>query len=68
MSTAPGRIMGKPSAKALRTRLSGRVADKPVTDDPGYNKTAALAGSDTPSTRKTVPDEGFCWREGKRST
>src|SRR5437899_1028258 len=27
MSTAPGRIMGKPSVKALRKRLSGRVAD-----------------------------------------
>ena len=29
MSTAPGRIMGKPSIKALRKRLSGRVADHP---------------------------------------
>src|SRR5207249_7171792 len=29
MSTAPGRIMGKPSVKALRKRLSGRVADHP---------------------------------------
>jgi hypothetical protein len=27
MSTAPGRIMGKPSVKALRKRLSGRVAN-----------------------------------------
>src|SRR5438132_8671020 len=27
MSTARGRIMGKPSVKALRKRLSGRVAD-----------------------------------------
>src|SRR2546421_12912031 len=26
MSTAPGRILGKPSVKALRKRLSGRVA------------------------------------------
>src|SRR6202035_6082603 len=30
MSTAPGRIMGKPSVKALRKRLSGRVADHPA--------------------------------------
>jgi hypothetical protein len=29
MSTAPGRIMGNPSVKALRKRLSGRVADHP---------------------------------------
>ena len=27
MSTAPGRIMGKPSVKALRKRLSGGVAE-----------------------------------------
>ena len=27
MSTAPGRIMGKPSVKALRKKLSGRVVD-----------------------------------------
>jgi len=29
MSTAPGRIMGKPSVEALRKRHSGRVADHP---------------------------------------
>src|SRR5207245_7673364 len=29
MSTAPGRIMGKPFGKALRRGLSGRVADHP---------------------------------------
>ena len=29
MSTAPDRIMGNPSVKALRKRLSGRVADYP---------------------------------------
>ena len=29
MSTAPGRIMGKPSVKASRKGLSGRVADHP---------------------------------------
>jgi hypothetical protein len=34
MSTAPGRIMGKPSVKALRKRLSGRVAD----NAPGANR------------------------------
>ena len=27
MSTAPGRIMGKPSVKTLRKRLSERLAD-----------------------------------------
>jgi hypothetical protein len=30
MSTATGRIMGKPSVKALRKRLSGRVADDSI--------------------------------------
>jgi serine/threonine protein kinase len=29
VSTAPGRIMGRPSVKALRKRLSGKVADHP---------------------------------------
>jgi hypothetical protein len=33
MSTAPGQIMGKPSVKALRKRLSGRIADKPRTEN-----------------------------------
>jgi hypothetical protein len=31
MSTVPGQIMGKPSVKTLRKRLSGRVADHPGT-------------------------------------
>jgi hypothetical protein len=37
MSIAPGRIMGKPSVKALRKRFSGRVADYP----PGGSRAAA---------------------------
>jgi hypothetical protein len=32
--TAPGRIMGKPSVKALRKRLAGRVADDTLRRNP----------------------------------
>jgi hypothetical protein len=32
--TAPGRIMGKPSVKALRKRLAGRVADDTLRRSP----------------------------------
>jgi hypothetical protein len=32
--TAPGRIMGKPSVRALRKRLAGRVADDTLRRNP----------------------------------
>jgi hypothetical protein len=56
MSTAPGRIMGKPSVKALRKRLSGRVADD--SDRKGYLHAPASSWSDA----LVSTNEGFDWR------
>jgi hypothetical protein len=62
MSTAPGRIMGKPSVKALRKRLSGRVATiqiKPAR--PAQRRRDSFsrprhAGYGAPASTRTRPD------------
>jgi hypothetical protein len=65
MSTAAGRLMGKPSVKALRKWLSGRVADRPVGERSGLLKATSLAGAALPLDNTDCPRRGILLEGGE---